>query len=73
MLPPELVTVTPIDAKLEKNMDVLGMSLRDARKHFEREYLFAQVNRFSGNISQTANFIGMERSALHRKLKTLRV
>ena len=49
------------------------MSLRDAREHFEREYLFAQVNRFGGNISQTANFIGMERSALHRKLKTLRV
>ena len=49
------------------------MSLRDAREHFEREYLFAQVNRFGGNISQTANFIGMERSALHRKLKTLKL
>ena len=73
MLPPELKTATPVDAKLVKNMDVLTMSLRKAREHFEREYLFAQVNRFGGNISQTASFIGMERSALHRKLKTLGV
>ena len=73
MLPPELKTATPVDAKPGKNMDVLAMSLRKAREHFEREYLFAQVNRFGGNISQTANFIGMERSALHRKLKTLGV
>ena len=61
------------DVKIGKNMDVLAMSLRKAREHFEREYLFAQVNRFGGNISQTASFIGMERSALHRKLKTLGV
>ena len=40
---------------------------------FEREYLMAQINRFGGNISRTANFVGMERSALHRKLKTLNV
>ena len=73
MLPPELKTATPVDAKPGKNMDVLAMSLRKAREHFEREYLFAQVNRFGGNISQTANFIGMERSALHRKLKILGV
>ena len=73
MLPPELKTATPVDAKPGKNMDVLAMSLRKAREHFEREYLFAQVNRFGGNISQTASFIGMERSALHRKLKTLGV
>jgi two-component system nitrogen regulation response regulator NtrX len=47
--------------------------LREARERFEREYLAAQVNRFGGNISRTAEFIGMERSALHRKLKALGV
>ena len=46
---------------------------RLAREVFEREYLMAQVTRFGGNISRTANFIGMERSALHRKLKSLGV
>ena len=46
-------------------------SLREARETFEREYLRVQIRRFSGNISRTASFIGMERSALHRKLKTL--
>ena len=45
--------------------------LREARESFEREYLKVQINRFSGNISKTATFIGMERSALHRKLKSL--
>jgi two-component system, NtrC family, nitrogen regulation response regulator NtrX len=45
--------------------------LRDARESFEREYLKVQIRRFSGNISKTASFIGMERSALHRKLKLL--
>ena len=49
------------------------MSLRDARELFEREYLLTQINRFGGNISRTANFVGMERSALHRKLKSLGV
>ncbi len=48
-----------------------AMTLRDAREMFEREYLISQINRFSGNISRTANFVGMERSALHRKLKSL--
>jgi two-component system nitrogen regulation response regulator NtrX len=47
--------------------------LRDAREIFEREYLLAQVNRFGGNISRTAEFVGMERSALHRKLRALGV
>jgi two-component system nitrogen regulation response regulator NtrX len=49
----------------------MGLSLREAREVFEREYLLAQVSRFDGNISRTAAFIGMERSALHRKLKSL--
>lgn len=47
--------------------------LREARELFEREYLLTQINRFGGNISRTANFVGMERSALHRKLKSLGV
>ncbi|MBC6442123.1 MAG: sigma-54-dependent Fis family transcriptional regulator [Rhodobacteraceae bacterium] len=47
------------------------MPLREAREMFEREYMIAQLNRFGGNISRTADFVGMERSALHRKLKTL--
>jgi len=47
------------------------LPLRDAREIFEREYLMAQVTRFGGNISRTAAFVGMERSALHRKLKSL--
>lgn len=50
---------------------LMGMPLREARETFEREYLKVQINRFSGNISRTAGFIGMERSALHRKLKLL--
>ncbi|MFZ5795118.1 MAG: sigma-54-dependent transcriptional regulator [Pseudomonadota bacterium] len=50
---------------------IMGAPLREARETFEREYLRVQIRRFSGNISRTANFIGMERSALHRKLKLL--
>jgi two-component system nitrogen regulation response regulator NtrX len=53
--------------------DVIAMPLRDAREKFEREYLALQITRFGGNISKTASFIGMERSALHRKLKSLGV
>ena len=52
---------------------IIGLPLREARERFEREYLIAQINRFGGNISRTAAFIGMERSALHRKLKALGV
>jgi two-component system nitrogen regulation response regulator NtrX len=71
MLPADvgsLVPVTPSGAGGEK---LMGLPLRDAREIFEREYLVAQLNRFGGNISRTAEFIGMERSALHRKLKSL--
>jgi two-component system nitrogen regulation response regulator NtrX len=57
-----------------KNGDlVISLPLREAREIFERDYLIAQINRFGGNISRTAAFIGMERSALHRKLKSLGV
>ena len=52
-------------------MSIMGSPLREARESFEREYLKIQIRRFSGNISRTASFIGMERSALHRKLKAL--
>jgi len=52
-------------------MAIMGSPLREARESFEREYLRIQIRRFSGNISRTASFIGMERSALHRKLKAL--
>jgi len=52
---------------------VISLPLREAREIFERDYLMAQINRFGGNISRTAAFIGMERSALHRKLKSLGV
>ena len=73
MLPPEITGKTPAAAGLQKDEDILGLSLRDARESFERDYLMAQVTRFRGNISRTASFIGMERSALHRKLKSLGV
>ncbi|MBO1019908.1 sigma-54-dependent Fis family transcriptional regulator [Methylobacterium sp. SD274] len=71
MLPTEigaLVPTTPNGAGGEK---LMSLALREAREIFEREYLIAQIARFSGNISRTAEFIGMERSALHRKLKSL--
>jgi two-component system nitrogen regulation response regulator NtrX len=53
------------------NGEVMALPLREARELFERHYLDAQVSRFGGNISRTAAFIGMERSALHRKLRSL--
>jgi two-component system nitrogen regulation response regulator NtrX len=56
-----------------KSADIVVLPLREAREAFEREYLITQVNRFAGNISQTARFVGMERSALHRKLRALKV
>ena len=71
MLPAE---VTSEPSKLVPGQavrSIMGTPLREAREAFEREYLRAQIRRFSGNISRTAAFIGMERSALHRKLKLL--
>ena len=49
----------------------LSVPLKEAREKFEKEYLTVQIKKFNGNISKTANFVGMERSALHRKLKVL--
>ena len=54
-----------------ENSSLMNLTMKDARKHFEKQYLMNQVNRFGGNISKTANFIGMERSALHRKIKEI--
>ena len=50
---------------------LMALSLREAREIFERDYLAAQLSRFGGNISKTSSFVGMERSALHRKIKLL--
>ena len=69
MLPTEILSERiQSDSRLSA---LMGVPLRDARESFEREYLKVQIRRFSGNISKTASFIGMERSALHRKLKLL--
>ncbi|KAA0685795.1 sigma-54-dependent transcriptional regulator [Azospirillum brasilense] len=72
-LPPEIGAITPTVLKWDKGGEIMGLPLREAREVFEREYLLAQVTRFGGNISRTASFVGMERSALHRKLKSLGV
>jgi two-component system nitrogen regulation response regulator NtrX len=71
MLPPEVGSMVPSMPNGSGGEQLMGMPLRDAREAFEREYLRAQISRFSGNISRTAEFVGMERSALHRKLKAL--
>ncbi len=73
MLPPEITAIAPPILQLENSVEMLGLPLREAREEFERQYLEAQVTRFGGNISRTAAFVGMERSALHRKLKSLGV
>jgi two-component system, NtrC family, nitrogen regulation response regulator NtrX len=72
-LPNEITSIAPTVVKWEKGSEIMTLPLRDAREVFEREYLLAQVTRFAGNISRTATFVGMERSALHRKLKSLGV
>lgn len=72
-LPPEISATAPAVTRLDKGSEIMNLALREARELFEREYLMAQVNRFGGNISKTAAFVGMERSALHRKLKSLGV
>jgi two-component system nitrogen regulation response regulator NtrX len=71
MLPAEIGATAPSVARGDRAAEMMSLPLRDAREMFERDYLLAQVSRFGGNISRTAAFIGMERSALHRKLKSL--
>ena len=73
MLPNEITAIAPAVVKWDRGGELMGLPLRDAREMFEREYLLAQITRFGGNISRTAAFVGMERSALHRKLKSLGV
>ncbi len=73
MLPAEIGAIAPAVVKWDKGGELMALPLRDAREMFEREYLLAQITRFGGNISRTAAFVGMERSALHRKLKSLGV
>ncbi|MQA66551.1 MAG: response regulator [Alphaproteobacteria bacterium] len=70
-LPPNLLESAPRTMRGTGAGEIMGLDLRSAREIFEREYLAAQLNRFGGNISRTSEFIGMERSALHRKLKSL--
>ncbi|MEO3385871.1 sigma-54 dependent transcriptional regulator [Mesorhizobium sp. CAU 1741] len=72
LLPQEIGDVMP-RAPNQSDQHIMALPLREARELFEKEYLLAQINRFGGNISRTAEFIGMERSALHRKLKSLGV
>jgi two-component system nitrogen regulation response regulator NtrX len=71
MLPSEILENHGAPTLSSQTMTIMGSPLREARESFEREYLRIQIRRFSGNISRTASFIGMERSALHRKLKAL--
>ncbi len=71
MLPPEFANGVTIATRSSADAEVMNLPLREARESFEREYLQAQINRYGGNISRTASFVGMERSALHRKLKAL--
>ena len=71
---PDMLPTEVLNGRMTGNSGIsalMGVPLREARENFEREYLRVQIRRFSGNISKTANFIGMERSALHRKLKLL--
>jgi len=73
MLPSELGSGTIATIRPAGAEDIMSLALREAREVFEREYLTAQITRFGGNVSRTASFVGMERSALHRKLKALSI
>ncbi|MBN8828333.1 MAG: sigma-54-dependent Fis family transcriptional regulator [Sphingobacteriia bacterium] len=73
MLPNELISNKAAIQRPDNNVSLMSLPLREAREIFEKQYLTAQVLRFNGNISKTSSFIGMERSALHRKLKSLNI
>ncbi len=73
MLPPDVSAAAPALFNADPSADIMALPLREARDLFETQYLQAQLLRFGGNISRTAGFVGMERSALHRKLKQLGV
>lgn len=71
MLPPDIGEVLPTIGDTDASAHLMSLPLREAREVFEKQYLLAQIERFGGNISKTAEFVGMERSALHRKIKSL--
>ncbi|MDF2799110.1 MAG: sigma-54-dependent Fis family transcriptional regulator [Devosia sp.] len=71
MLPSDIGEVLPTVGDTDSSAHLMSLPLREAREVFERQYLLAQIERFGGNISKTAEFVGMERSALHRKIKSL--
>jgi two-component system nitrogen regulation response regulator NtrX len=73
MLPSEILNDSIVLTKVDNGVDIMSMPLREARELFERQYLTAQMSRFNNNISKTSIFVGMERSALHRKLKLLKI
>ena len=73
MLPADILSATKLNIEESDSTHIMTLQLREAREIFEKQYLLAQIDRFGGNISKTAEFVGMERSALHRKLKTLGV
>ena len=74
MIPAEISrSLNKIKNQLELDKDMMSMNLKEAREIFEKQYLISQLNRLNGNISKTATFIGMERSALHRKVKMLNI
>ena len=72
-LPPDIGSGASASVGFEGGARMMSLPLREARENFERQYLLAQVSRFGGNVSRTAEFVGMERSALYRKMKTLGV
>ncbi|MEO6395002.1 MAG: sigma-54 dependent transcriptional regulator [Devosia sp.] len=71
ILPSDIGEVLPTVGDTDASAHLMSLPLREAREVFERQYLVAQIERFGGNISKTAEFVGMERSALHRKIKSL--
>lgn len=71
LLPSDIGEVLPTVGDADASAHLMSLPLREAREVFERQYLLAQIERFGGNISKTAEFVGMERSALHRKIKSL--
>ena len=73
LLPKELFKNSNQLNESKSNKLIMNLPIKEARKEFEKKYLINQVNRFGGYISKTANFIGMERSALHRKIKNIGV
>ena len=75
MLPKDLINIEKLEQKNDNNVDIeylYSLKLKEARNIFEHDYILKNLDRFNGNVSKTANFIGMERSAFHRKLNTLK-